>query len=330
MNYFPNTNRYHSNMRYNKCGNSGLFLPMISLGLWQNFGINRAYSLAREIILESFDLGITHFDIANNYGPPAGAAEETFARVLKDDLKPYRDELIISTKAGHDMWPGPYGSRGSSRKYLMSSIDQSLKRLGLDYVDIFYSHCYNDSSPLEETMMALHDIVKQGKALYVGISAYDNETTKKASDIIESIGTKLLIHQPNYSILNRTIENGLQDTLKQRGIGTIAFCPLAQGLLTSKYINEIPSNSRAGRAHSTINTNAITPEFISNVKELNEIAQNRGQTLAQMSLAWVLRDSVTSALVGASSVEQIRENVKAIDNFSFTPEEIYKIDEISL
>ncbi len=328
MNYKPNQKRYDE-MQYRKCGESGLYLPLISLGMWQNFGSNRPYDNSKEMVLRAFDLGITHFDLANNYGPIPGSAEETMGKVLKDSLMPYRDELIISSKAGYDMWDGPYGRKGSSRKYVISSLDQSLKRMGLDYVDIFYSHCYNDDTPLEETMGALADIVKQGKALYVGISSYDDEKTKKASDIINKMGVPLLIHQPSYSMLNRWIESKLQHVLEKEGMGSIAFCPLSQGLLTSKYLNEIPQGSRATFTNSSIGKNEITQEVRAKLVALNDIASSRGQTLAQMALAWVLRDGkVTSALIGASRVEQIEENVKAINNLEFSKEEIEKIDSI--
>lgn len=327
-NYKADDNRY-DRMKYRKCGESGLFLPLISLGLWQNFGSNCAYDNSKEMVLTAFNMGVTHFDLANNYGPVAGSAEETFGRVLKDDLMPYRDELIISSKAGYDMWKGPYGV-GSSRKYLISSLDQSLKRMGLDYVDIFYSHCYNAETPLEETMQALADIVRQGKALYVGISSYDDVRTKKASEIIKKMGVPLLIHQPSYSILNRWIEPKLQNVLDNEGIGSIAFCPLAQGLLTSKYLSDVPDGSRATFANSSMGQNAITDDVRVKLNTLNNVAKNRGQSLAQMSLAWVLRnEKVTSALIGASRVSQIIENVKTIDNLDFSQDELKIIDEIN-
>lgn len=327
--YIADEKRYDK-MTYRKCGNSGLYLPLISLGMWQNFGGERPYENSKNMICRAFDLGITHFDLANNYGPPAGSAEITFGRVMKECLKPYRDELIISSKAGYDMWKGPYGSQGSSRKYLMASLDQSLTRMGLDYVDIFYSHCYNETTPIEETMNALADIVKQGKALYAGISSYDAQTTKKASDIMKSLGVPLLIHQPSYSILNRHIEPKLQEVLKQEGIGSIAFCPLQQGLLTSKYLKEVPQGSRATFENSSMGKNAVTEELRDRLNKLNEMAAKRGQTLAQMALAWILREGkVTSALIGASRVEQIEENVKAIENLEFTKEELDEIDRLS-
>lgn len=326
-NYTADSKRYDT-MKYRKCGESGMFLPLISLGLWQNFGSNRPYDNSKAMVLGAFDLGITHFDLANNYGPVAGSAEETFGKILKDDLMPYRDELIISSKAGYDMWKGPYG-RGSSRKYLMASLDQSLSRMGLDYVDIFYSHCFNEETPLEETMGALADMVKQGKALYVGISSYNHEKTKQASDIINKMGVPLLIHQPSYSMLNRWVESDLQQVLKSEGIGSIAFCPLAQGLLTSKYLISTPDGSRATFANSSMGSNAVTDEMREKLNQLNDIAHDRGQTLAQMALAWVLRDEkITSALIGASSVAQIEENVKAIDCLDFSKDEIKKINAI--
>lgn len=326
MVYVANEKRYEI-MKYRKCGNSGLYLPLISLGLWQNFGSNRPYDNSKAMLLRAFDLGITHFDLANNYGPVPGSAEETMGRVLKESLKPYRDELIISSKAGWDMWPGPYGN-GSSRKYLMASLDQSLKRMGLDYVDIFYSHRYDENTPLEETMGALADIVKQGKALYVGISSYDHIKTKQASDIMKKLGVPLLIHQPSYSILNRWIEPNLQAVLEEEGMGSIAFCPLSQGVLTSKYLDGIPEGSRATFENSSLSRSQVTESVRPHLRRLNEIAASRGQTLAQMALAWVLRDGkVTSALIGASRVEQIEENVKAIENLEFTKEELDAIDD---
>lgn len=324
--YTPNPDRY-KNMNYRKCGNSGIFLPAISLGLWHNFGESKPFAIRKEMILKAFDLGITHFDIANNYAN--GEAETFFGKMLKTDLAPYRDELIISSKAGYDMWDGPYGSQGSSRKYLIASIDQSLTRLGIPYVDIFYSHCFNKTTPLEETMTALSDIVKQGKALYVGISSYDDEQTKKACDIMKGLGVPLLIHQPSYNMLNRWIEPKLQPVLDEYGVGSIAFCPLAQGLLTTKYLNEIPQDSRASEINSTIGKDEINETVIKKLKLLNDVAAKRNQTLAQMSLAWVLRDEkVTSAIIGASRVSQIEENVKAIENLNFSSDELEKIEKI--
>lgn len=327
MSYLPSEHRYES-MIYNRCGRSGLKLPAISLGLWHNFGGVDAFENARAMILRAFDLGITHFDIANNYGPPPGSAEENFGRVLKHDLKAYRDELVISTKAGYYMWPGPYGEWGS-RKYMIASLDQSLKRIGIDYVDIFYSHRPDQETPLEETMAALDHVVRQGKALYVGISSYSPEMTEQASTILKQLGTPCLIHQPSYSMFNRWIENGLLDVLEHEGIGCIAFCPLAQGLLTDRYLSGIPEGSRASKPGTFLKRESVTEEAVSKARKLNEIAQARGQTLAQMALAWVLRDRrVTSALTGASTVKQIEENVKAIANIAFTDEELAKIDAI--
>lgn len=327
MIYLANKERYE-NMVYNRCGRSGLMLPAISLGLWHNFGGVDSFENGRDMLRTAFDLGITHFDLANNYGPPPGSAEEMFGEILKKDFKPYRDEMVISTKAGYRMWDGPYGEWGS-KKYLIASLDQSLKRMGLDYVDIFYSHRPDPNTPLEETMAALDLIVKQGKALYVGISSYDAEQTEKAINILQDLGTPLLIHQPRYSMFDRWIEDGLQAVLEKYGVGSIAFCPLEQGLLTTKYLNGIPEDSRAAKLTGYLQKDAITPEVIEKVKKLNEIAKERGQTLAQMALAWVLREGkVTSALIGASRASQIVENVKALDNLSFTEEELAEIDRI--
>ena len=327
MIYLANKERYE-NMVYNRCGRSGLMLPAISLGLWHNFGGVDSFENGRDMLRTAFDLGITHFDLANNYGPPPGSAEEMFGEILKKDFKPYRDEMVISTKAGYRMWDGPYGEWGS-KKYLIASLDQSLKRMGLDYVDIFYSHRPDPNTPLEETMAALDLIVKQGKALYVGISSYDAEQTEKAINILQDLGTPLLIHQPRYSMFDRWIEDGLQAVLEKYGVGSIAFCPLEQGLLTTKYLNGIPEDSRAAKSTGYLQKDAITPEVIEKVKKLNEIAKERGQTLAQMALAWVLREGkVTSALIGASRASQIVENVKALDNLSFTEEELAEIDRI--
>ncbi|MBU3812445.1 MAG: L-glyceraldehyde 3-phosphate reductase [Candidatus Niameybacter stercoravium] len=323
-----NANRYDK-MVYRRCGHSGILLPALSLGLWHNFGKVDNYENSKEMILAAFNLGITHFDLANNYGPPYGSAEETFGRVLKEDLKGYRDELLISTKAGWDMWPGPYGNFGS-RKYLLASLDQSLKRMGLDYVDIFYSHRRDPDTPLEETMGALASAVHQGKALYVGISSYNPLDTKKAATILKNMGVPCLIHQPSYSIMNRWIEDGLTDVLRQEGIGSIAFCPLDQGLLTNKYLDgTIPEGSRASKQHSYLSAESITPELLDKIRKLNEVAKRRGQTLAQMALAWTLREGgVTSALIGASHKAQIEENVKALDNLEFSREELVMIDHI--
>ena len=323
-----NANRYDK-MVYRRCGHSGILLPALSLGLWHNFGKVDNYENSKEMILTAFNLGITHFDLANNYGPPYGSAEETFGRVLKEDLKGYRDELLISTKAGWDMWPGPYGNFGS-RKYLIASLDQSLKRMGLDYVDIFYSHRRDPETPLEETMGALASTVHQGKALYVGISSYNALDTKKAATILKNMGVPCLIHQPSYSIMNRWIEEGLTDVLRQEGIGSIAFCPLDQGLLTSRYLDgTIPEGSRASKEHSYLSAESITSELLDKIRKLNEVAKRRGQTLAQMALAWTLREGgVTSALIGASHKAQIEENVKALDNLEFSREELIMIDHI--
>jgi L-glyceraldehyde 3-phosphate reductase len=312
-------------MRYNRCGASGLKLPAVSLGLWHNFGHNRPLEAPRAIVRRAFDLGITHFDLANNYGPPYGSAEENFGRLLAQDLAPYRDELLISTKAGYDMWPGPYGEWGS-RKYLLASLDQSLKRMGLDYVDIFYSHRFDPETPLEETMGALDAAVRQGKALYAGISSYSAEKTREAAAILESLGTPLLIHQPSYSMLNRWIEDGLLEALGELGVGCIVFSPLAQGMLTDRYLHGIPEGSRATQ-HSSLSPDLLSEEALEKIRSLNEIAQRRGQSLAQLALAWALRDPrVTSALVGASSVAQLEANVAALDRLELSPDELAEID----
>lgn len=326
--YLANEKRY-DRMKYNRCGKSGLKLPAISLGLWHNFGSCDCYDNMVDMVTTAFDHGITHFDLANNYGPYAGSAEENFGKILKTVFRPYRDELVISTKAGYYMWPGPYGEWGS-KKYLIASLDQSLKRMGLDYVDIFYSHRPDPQTPLEETMAALDQVVRQGKALYVGISSYNAEETKRASQILKQLGTPCLIHQPNYSMFNRWIEDGLQDVLAEEGIGSIAFCPLAQGLLTGRYLNGIPQDSRAGKTNTFLRAeDANNAETLAKVRALNEIAKKRGQSLAQMALAWVLRsDRVTSALIGASRPEQIVENVHALNTLSFAEEELKQIDEI--
>jgi L-glyceraldehyde 3-phosphate reductase len=327
MVYLAEEKRYES-MKYNRSGRSGLRLPAISLGLWHNFGGTDTYENGRQMLRRAFDLGITHFDLANNYGPPAGSAEEMFGKMMKADFAPYRDEMIISTKAGYYMWPGPYGEWGS-RKYLISSLDQSLKRMGLDYVDIFYSHRPDPDTPLEETMGALDTVVKQGKALYVGISSYSAEQTEEAVKILNRLGTPLVIHQPSYSMLNRWIEDGLQDVLDENGVGSIAFCPLAQGLLTNKYINGIPADSRAASKTGALSGDQVTEQTVEKVRKLHELASERGQSLAQMSLAWVLRGGrVTSALIGASRVSQIEENVAALDNLEFTAEELSRIEDI--
>lgn len=324
MSYIPDENRYN-NMIYRRCGRSGLMLPAISLGLWHNFGGYDVFENMRTMARRAFDLGITHFDLANNYGPPPGSAEENFGRILKTDFRGYRDELLISTKAGYTMWPGPYGDWGS-RKYLLSSLDQSLKRMGIDYVDIFYSHRRDPNTPLEETMMALDQAVRQGKALYVGISNYNAEDTKKAAEILRKLGTPLLINQPSYSMFNRWIEDRLTDVLEEEGIGSIAFSPLAQGLLTDKYLNGIPDDSRAAKKNTSLKGN-LTEENINKVRELKKIADRRGQSIAQMALAWDLR-KVTSVIIGASRVSQIEENVRALDNLEFSDDELKEIDEI--
>jgi len=327
MVYKANEERYKT-MKYNRCGKSGIKLPAISLGLWHNFGRVDTLENQKALLKSAFDLGITHFDLANNYGPPAGSAEENFGRILKSEFGGYRDEMIISSKAGYYMWPGPYGDWGS-KKYLVSSLDQSLKRMGLDYVDIFYSHRFDPETPLEETMAALDQVVRQGKALYVGISSYDYENTKKASEILKQLGTPCLIHQPSYSMFNRWIEGDLQNFLAEEGIGSIAFCPLAQGLLTNKYLKGIPGDSRAASATGFLKSDHVTKEKVDKVIEMNKIAENRGQSMAQMALAWTLREGrVTSALIGASKVSQIEENVKALDNLEFSAEELQKIESI--
>jgi L-glyceraldehyde 3-phosphate reductase len=316
--------RYDS-MEYRRCGRSGLKLPAISLGLWHNFGSDRPLEAARSILRRAFDLGVTHFDLANNYGPPYGSDEETFGRVLRDDLRPYRDELVISTKAGYDMWPGPYGEWGS-RKYLLASLDQSLARTGLEYVDIFYSHRFDPETPLEETLGALDSAVRAGKALYAGISSYSPEKTKEAYEILEALGTPLLIHQPSYSLLNRWIEPELLDTLGELGVGCIGFSPLAQGMLTDKYLYGIPAGSRAAE-NSSLSPDLINDESLEKTRALNEIASGRGQSLAQMALAWTLRDArMTSTLIGASSVEQLEDSLGALAQPGFSREELAEID----
>lgn len=327
MQYQANDRRYDT-MKYNRVGKSGLRISAISLGFWHNFGGTNPIENQRALLRKAFDLGITNFDLANNYGPPAGSAEENFGRLFKQDFKPYRDEMVISSKAGYYMWPGPYGDWGS-KKYMIASLDQSLMRMGLDYVDIFYSHRPDPNTPLEETMAALDQIVRQGKALYIGISNYNAEQTKEASRILKRLGTPCLIHQPSYSMLNRWIEDGLQDVLDEEGIGCIAFCPLAQGLLTNKYVNGIPADSRAAGASEFLSAANVTKDIIGKVVELDRVASERNQTLAQMALAWVLRKGrVTSALIGASKPSQIEENVKALQNLDFSEEELQTIDRI--
>ena len=315
-------------MKYRRCGNSGLLLPEMSLGLWHNFGDVDDFDNCKKMLFTAFDLGITHFDLGNNYGPPPGSAEINFGKILTSDLKKYRDELIISTKAGYQMWPGPYGEWGS-RKYLLASLDQSLERTGLDYFDIFYSHRPDPDTPLEETMSALDSAVKQGKALYAGISSYDPEQTAKAAQILEQLGTKCLIHQPSYSMLNRNIEEGLLDTLEDYQIGCIAFCPLSQGLLTDKYLKQIPQGSRAAKEHGFLKKEIITNEVITKIDKLNKLAKKRNQSLAQMALAWILKDArITSVLIGASKPQQIIENVDSLKNTEFSAEPLAEIDNI--
>ncbi len=326
--YCADDQRYDK-MIYNYCGKSGLKLPAISLGMWHNFGVNDVYSNMEEMAHTAFNLGITHFDLANNYGPTAGAAEENFGKILDNGMRIYRDELCISTKAGYDMWAGPYGDKNGSRKYLTASLDQSLKRMGLDYVDIFYHHVFDPNTPLEETALALDNAVRQGKALYVGISNYNSEQTREISKIFKELKTPFIINQIEYSMLNRWIENdGLKDTASENGLGLIAFCPLKQGLLTDKYLSNVPSDSRIGKGNTWIGE-SLTAEMVTKLNKLNEIAQNRGQKLAQMALSWILRDGkVTSVLIGASRPQQIIDNTKAILGSSFTEDEIRKIEDI--
>jgi len=324
MTYVPAEDRY-DHMPYRRCGRSGLQLPAISLGLWQNFGDDRPIDTQRAIVRRAFDLGITHFDLANNYGPPYGSAEINFGRLLAEDLRPWRDELIISTKAGYDMWPGPYGEWGS-RKYVLASLDQSLKRMGLDYVDIFYSHRLDPDTPLEETLGALDTAVRQGKALYAGISSYSAQRTEEAVGILRKLGTPLLIHQPSYSLLNRWIEPDLLDVLGREGVGTIVFSPLGQGMLTDRYLDGIPEDSRAAREGS-LSKSMLSDENLERIRALNEIAQRRGQTLAQLALAWTLRDPrVTSTLIGASSVAQLEDNVGALERLDFDDDALAEIE----
>lgn len=325
--YTASSDRYNE-MLYRRCGKSGLKLPALSLGLWHNFGNVDVFSNFRSIIHRAFDMGITHFDLANNYGPPPGSAETNFGKILQQDLKPYRDELIISTKAGYDMWPGPYGEWGS-RKYLLASLDQSLKRMQLDYVDIFYSHRPDPETPLEETMGALDYAVRSGKALYAGISNYPAEMAAQAADILKQMGTPCLIHQPKYSMFERWVENGLLDVVAEKGMGCIAFSPLAQGLLTNKYLKGIPENSRANKAHGALQSGQITPEILGKINALNEIALERNQSLAQMAIAWLLKDSrITSVLIGASSVAQLEDNVRSLGNITFADQELERIETI--
>jgi L-glyceraldehyde 3-phosphate reductase len=325
--YQPASDRY-SQMKYRYCGKSGLQLPEISLGLWHNFGHNADLTLGRKILRRAFDLGICHFDLANNYGPPFGSAEENFGRIFQKDFLPYRDELLISSKAGWDMWPGPYGNFGS-RKYLIASCDQSLKRMGLEYVDIFYHHRPDPNTPLEETMGALDQLVRQGKALYVGISQYSAEDTTKAYEILKSLGTPLLIHQPRYSMIDRWVENGLMDILGQKGVGSIAFSPLEQGMLTDKYLKGIPADSRVAKDGRYLKPESLAPEKLEMISKLNDIALKRGQSLAQMAIAWLLKDPrITSVLIGVSKPEQLDDNVAAVKNSNFTSGEITQIKTI--
>jgi L-glyceraldehyde 3-phosphate reductase len=330
--HLANADRYDGRMPYRTCGNSGLRLPAITLGLWHNFGDSTPLQTQREMLITAFDAGITHFDLANNYGPPAGSAETNFGAHLRRDFKPYRDELIISSKAGWDMWPGPYGSGGGSRKYLLASLDQSLQRMGLDYVDIFYSHRFDPDTPLEETMGALATAVQQGKALYVGISSYSAKKTAEASKLLRDMGIPCLIHQPSHSLLNRWIEAELLDTLQAEGMGCIAFSPLAQGLLTDRYLNGVPADSRMNRpGGQSLKVDHVSPENVARIKGLNDIAAQRGQTLAQMAVAWVLRDPrVTSALIGASKPAQIPELVGAVKNLDFDAATLSAIDELAV
>ncbi len=327
MNHVARPERYDGTMRYRRTGRSGLDLPLLSLGYWHNFGDDRSFETQREIALRAFDLGITHHDLANNYGPPYGSAETNFGRLMRRDLAPYRDELVISTKAGWDMWPGPYGQGGGSRKYMLASLDQSLKRMGLEYVDIFYSHRLDPTTPLEETMGALDTAVRQGKALYVGISSYDAERTREAAAVLRDLGTPLLIHQPSYSMLNRWIEtDGLLDAAQEEGFGVIGFTALAQGLLTGRYLDGVPRDSRAA-AGTSFDSGWLTEEMLGRLRALNAVAARRGQTLAQMALAWALRDRrVTSLVMGASRTEQLEQNVAALANLGFSAEELAEID----
>lgn len=326
MDYIADDQRY-SEMQYRRCGKSGIKLPEISLGLWHNFGHVDRFDVARQIVLRAFDKGITHFDLANNYGPPPGSAEENFGRIMQHDLAVYRDEMIISTKAGYLMWPGPYGEWGS-KKYLVSSLDQSLKRMNLDYVDIFYSHRPDPDTPLEETMAALDHVVKQGKALYAGISNYPADLSKQASTILRQMGTPCLIHQPSYSMFNRWVENGLLDVVENEGIGCIPFSPLAQGLLTDRYLNDIPSDSRAAKPHGFLTGDRVVL-MLPKIKKLNEIAQSRNQSLSQMAIAWLLKDKrISSVLIGASTVAQLENNLLALENKNFSNEELEKIERV--
>lgn len=324
--YTAKESRYDS-MKYNRCGKSGLMLSAFSLGMWHNFGSNSNYDNMLKIVTTAFDLGITHLDLANNYGPIPGSAEENLGKMLKTDLKPYRDELIISTKAGYYMWPGPYGDHGS-KKYLISSLDQSLKRMGLDYVDIFYHHRPDPDTPMEETARALDQIVRSGKALYVGVSNYSPEQTKKMAQLMRSLGTPLTVHQPRYNMIDRAGFEALEPVLAEEGIGSVCFCPLAQGLLTNKYLHGIPSDSRAASSSQFLTSDRITPELVEKIGQLNALAENRGQTLAQMATVWDLRNTLTSVILGASRPQQIIENVASLEKADFTPDELAEIDRI--
>jgi len=328
-NYVPAATRYDT-MTYRRCGRSGIQLPAISLGLWHNFGDDRALDVQKAIVRRSFDRGVTHFDLANNYGPPYGAAESNFGKILRDDFRGRRDELLISSKAGWDMWPGPYGDLGS-RKYLLASLDQSLTRLGLEYVDIFYHHHFDSSTPMEETLGALDSAVRQGKALYVGISSYSDERTKQAITILRDLGTPLLIHQPSYSMLNRWIEGGLLDVLDEQGVGCIAFSPLAQGLLTDRYLNGVPEGSRASKSDSSLSPDMLSDANLDHVRALAAIARDRGQSMSQMAIAWALRNpAVTSVVLGASSVEQMDSNLDALNHVDFSDDELARIDQYAV
>ena len=331
MGYLAAPDRYDGAMQYRRCGRSGLDLPVLSLGYWHNFGDDRPFEVQRAIARRAFDLGIAHHDLANNYGPPYGAAELNFGRLMREDFRPYRDELVISTKAGWDMWPGPYGQGGGSRKYLLASLDQSLQRLGLDYVDIFYSHRLDGTTPLEETMGALDTAVRQGKALYVGISSYDADRTRQAAAILADLGTPLLIHQPSYSMLNRWIEReGLLDAAAELGIGVIGFTVLAQGLLTNRYLDGVPEGSRATKSHETFDSDWLNEEMLERLRTLNQLAAARGQTLAQLAITWALRDErVTSLVIGASSVEQLEQNIAGLDGAEISVEESTEIDRLT-
>jgi len=327
MNYSADSKRYDT-LKYNRCGNSGVLLPIISLGLWHNFGGVDTYENGKEMVCKAFDLGITHFDLANNYGPPPGSAEETFGKILKTELNAYRDELIITSKAGYTMWPGPYGDWGS-KKYLISSCDQSLKRMGLEYLDIFYSHRPDTYTPIEETMMALDQIVRSGKALYAGISNYNAEESQEAFSILKSLGTPCLVHQPKYNMFTRTVEEGLLDVIENNGVGAVAFSPLFQGILTDKYLKGIPQGSRAATAHGFLQPSQLTPEIMAKVDKLNKIAQNRDQKMSQLALTWVLRDKrITSVIIGASKISHIEDAVGIQSNFELTTEEIYAIEQV--